>query len=126
VEGSGYKPNVIAPTHGKGVLLLLGTQLFTLLVINALENGLGIRNFTEGVLLGLICGLGWVGSFTLSNALFSVFHSNYGPRSHSPTVGHRFSRRHIGRFTLKTKRRPLNKTPKRVGLRHHFPKESLQ
>jgi hypothetical protein len=70
LEGSGYKPNVIAPTHGKGVLLLLGTQLFALLVINALENGLSIRNFTEGVLLGLICGPGWVGSFTLSNALF--------------------------------------------------------
>jgi hypothetical protein len=58
------------PNTGQGVLLLMGTQLFALLVINGLENGLGIHNFTEGVMLGLVCGLGLVGSFTLSNAFF--------------------------------------------------------
>ena len=59
------------PPHvGKGTLIMLGTQLGALLVINALENGLGIRDFYGGVILGLVCGLGLVGSFTLSNAFF--------------------------------------------------------
>ena len=58
------------PCAQTGVLINFLTCILVLWLLSALQQGLNIRSFPDGVVLGFTCSLGFMGTFTLCNSFF--------------------------------------------------------
>tara|TARA_Y100001968_G_C18895714_1_gene498326 strand:+ start:171 stop:578 length:408 start_codon:yes stop_codon:yes gene_type:complete len=58
------------PEAKLSIVFTLCSQILTLWIVSALQNGLGIDTFNEGVLLGFVLGLGLIAPFSAANAVY--------------------------------------------------------
>ena len=58
------------PTPKFGLVFWLCSHIVCICIVNGLQHGMGVQTFMEGLALGLILGIGVVGTFTAGNAIY--------------------------------------------------------